>query len=125
MPVNQHEKIDLKVEKKFPLGKKSYKRHDIYLLKNKTKVGDDVVYDSRPNMLNAMSSPYGSPIGKNNCVELVLSAAAQPALGGLLGGMMGAQSGSNSSARTYYAYASSHAEAEEWRKAIQNNIDVS
>ena len=79
-----------------------------------------------PNMLQSMSSPYGSAIGKNNCIELVLSESAPQGIGGLMGGAMGmAGRGSGGpSTRTYYATASSAAEAEEWCKAIQHNIDV-
>jgi hypothetical protein len=76
------------------------------------------------NMLADMSSPYGSAIGKNNCIELVLSEAQSAGLGGLLGSMMGGGGGGGSSVRTYYAHASSAAVAEEWRQAIQHNIEV-
>jgi len=69
-------------------------------------------------------------VGKDNCVELSVPAQLGSMLGSVLGSSPLALAGkskeiSDTKARTYYMSCASATEAEEWRRAIQNNIDVS
>mmetsp|Transcript_10149 Transcript_10149/g.15395 ORF Transcript_10149/g.15395 Transcript_10149/m.15395 type:complete len:396 (+) Transcript_10149:77-1264(+) len=68
-------------------------------------------------------------VGKDNCVELSVPAQLGSMLGSVLGSSPLALAGkskeiSDTKARTYYMSCASATEAEEWRRAIQNNIDA-
>lgn len=92
--------------------------------------GDHSMGSMMSQPIGQMMSETSGPLGKDFCVEVICPAQVGDMLGGVMnqsvaglafGGGMNAIN--KAKPRTYYLQCSSAAEAEEWRKAIQNNIE--
>eukprot|EP00598_Pedospumella_elongata_P001723 CAMPEP_0184969802 /NCGR_PEP_ID=MMETSP1098-20130426/2453_1 /TAXON_ID=89044 /ORGANISM="Spumella elongata, Strain CCAP 955/1" /LENGTH=389 /DNA_ID=CAMNT_0027491621 /DNA_START=49 /DNA_END=1218 /DNA_ORIENTATION=+ len=80
--------------------------------------------------IGAMKSETSGPIGRENCVEMIVpgqigtmldGVMSQNAVGLAFGGGM-AEMKKQGQGRTYYMSCNSRLEADEWRAAIQNNV---